>query len=171
MGATMGFFQTFWSWLSGQLAGYIGDNTALVASALEPAVVTLAVIYVIGWGYLHLIGRIDEPFATGLKRIVLLAVILAVALRLWLYNAVIVDTFYNAPAQLAAAVIGGSDPVGTIDVDQGRRHRVGLLPHGCSRMATCGIAVCLCDVPDRTVEHRIVTVAGDRSVVRRHAAV
>jgi type IV secretion system protein VirB6 len=38
-----------------------------------------------------------------------------VALRLWLYNAVIVDTFYNAPAQLAAAVIGGSDPVGTID--------------------------------------------------------
>src|ERR1700722_7895730 len=115
MGATMGFFQTFWSWLSGQLAGYIGDNTALVASALEPAVVTLAVLYVMGWGYLHLIGRIDEPFATGLKRIVLLTVILAVALRLWLYNAVIVDTFYTAPAQLAAAVIGGSDPVGTID--------------------------------------------------------
>jgi type IV secretion system protein VirB6 len=115
MGATMGFFQTFWSWLSAQLAGYIGDNTALVAAALEPAVVTLAVLYVMGWGYLHLIGRIDEPFVTGLKRIVLLAVILAVALRLWLYNAVIVDTFYNAPAQLAAAVIGGSDPVGTID--------------------------------------------------------
>lgn len=115
MGATMGFFQTFWSWLSAQLAGYIGDNTAQVAAALEPAVVTLAVLYVMGWGYLHLIGRIEEPFATGLKRIVLLAVILAVALRLWLYNAVIVDTFYNAPAQLAAAVIGGSDPVGTID--------------------------------------------------------
>jgi type IV secretion system protein VirB6 len=115
MGATMGFFQTFWSWLSAQLAGYIGDNTALVAAALEPAVVTLAVLYVMGWGYLHLIGRIEEPFATGLKRIVLLTVILAVALRLWLYNSVIVDTFYNAPAQLAAAVIGGSDPVGTID--------------------------------------------------------
>src|ERR1019366_2392426 len=28
---------------------------------------------------------------------------------------VIVDTFYNAPAQLAAAVIGSNDPVGTID--------------------------------------------------------
>jgi type IV secretion system protein VirB6 len=115
MGAATGFFQTFWSWLSAQLAGYIGDNTARVAAALEPAVVTLAVLYVMGWGYLHLTGRIEEPFATGLKRIVLLAVILAVALRLWLYNAVIVDTFYNAPAQLAAAVIGGSDPVGTID--------------------------------------------------------
>ncbi|HEX2790676.1 MAG TPA: type IV secretion system protein [Steroidobacteraceae bacterium] len=115
MSAAMGFFQTFWSWLNAQLAAYIGDNTARVSAALEPAVVTLAVLYVMGWGYLHLIGRIEEPFISGVKRIVLLAVILAVALRLWLYNAVIVDTFYQAPAQLAAAVIGGSDPIGTID--------------------------------------------------------
>lgn len=111
----MGFFQTFWSWLSGQLAGYIGANTARVAAALEPAVVTLAMLYVMAWGYLHLMGRIEEPFMTGLKRIVTLAVVLAVALHLWLYNSVIVDTFYQAPAQLAAAVIGSSDPVGTID--------------------------------------------------------
>lgn len=111
----MGFFQTFWSWLSTQLAGYIGSNTALVASALEPAVVTLGVLYVMAWGYLQMLGRIEEPLLAGAKRIIVLAVILAVCLRLWLYNAVIVDTFYRAPAQLAAAVIGGSDPVGTID--------------------------------------------------------
>ena len=36
-------------------------------------------------------------------------------MRLWLYNALIVDTFYNAPAQLAAAVVGSADPVATID--------------------------------------------------------
>ncbi len=50
-----------------------------------------------------------------MKRIALLALILGVGLRLWLYNTVIVDTFYNAPAQLAAAVVGADDPVGTID--------------------------------------------------------
>lgn len=111
----MGFFQTFWSWLSAQLAGYIGNNTALVAAALEPAIVTLAVLYVMGWGCLQMMGRIEEPFIAGLRRILMLAIVLAVALRLWLYNAVIVDTFYRAPAQLAAAVIGSSDPVGTID--------------------------------------------------------
>jgi type IV secretion system protein VirB6 len=111
----MGFFQTFWSWLSAQLASYIGNNTALVAAALEPAIVTLAVLYVMGWGYLQMMGRIEEPFMAGVRRIVTLAIILGVALRLWLYNAVIVDTFYRAPAQLAAVVIGGSDPVGTID--------------------------------------------------------
>ncbi|HEY0799389.1 MAG TPA: type IV secretion system protein, partial [Steroidobacteraceae bacterium] len=83
--------------------------------ALEPAVVTLATIYVMAWGYLHLTGKIAEPFEAGLKRIALIALVLGVGLRLWLYNTVIVDTFYTAPAQLAAAVVGASDPVGTID--------------------------------------------------------
>jgi type IV secretion system protein VirB6 len=52
---------------------------------------------------------------TGLKRILVLAAILGVGLRLWLYNTVIVDTFYHAPAELASAVVGSADPVSTID--------------------------------------------------------
>ncbi len=111
----MGFFATFWSWQNGQLATYIGTNTARVAATLEPAVVTLAIVYVMVWGYLQLTGQIEEPFVAGLKRIVTLALVLGAALNLWLYNTVLVDTFYNAPARLAAAVIGAGDPVGTID--------------------------------------------------------
>ena len=112
----MGFFGTFWTWLNGQMAAYVGDNTARLAATLEPAVVTVATVYVMIWGYLHLTGKIDEPFVAGLKRIVTLAVVLGVGLRLWLYNTLIVDTFYDAPARLAAAVIGAGDPVGIIDV-------------------------------------------------------
>jgi type IV secretion system protein VirB6 len=111
----VGFFQTFWTWLNGQLASYIGATTAKVASTLEPAVVTFATVYVMVWGYLHLTGRIDEPFVTGLKRLLTLAVVLGIALHLWLYNSLIVDTFYRAPTQLAAAVVGTTDPVTTID--------------------------------------------------------
>jgi type IV secretion system protein VirB6 len=111
----MGFFETFWGWLNGQLTSYIGDNTARVAMTLEPVVVSLATIYVMVWGYLQLTGKIEEPFVTGLKRILVLAVVLAAALRLWLYNSIIVDTFYDAPTQLAAAIVGTPDPVGTID--------------------------------------------------------
>jgi type IV secretion system protein VirB6 len=111
----MGFFATFWSWLNAQLATYIGDNTARLASVLEPAIVTLATVYVMAWGYLHLTGKIDEPVVTGLKRILMVALILGVGLRLWLYNTLIVDTFYRAPAQLAAAMVGSADPVDTID--------------------------------------------------------
>jgi len=112
----MGFFATFWTWLNSQLATYIGDNTARLSTTLEPAIVTFATIYVMAWGYMHLTGKIEEPFVTGLKRIVTLAVILGLSLRLWLYNTLIVDTFYNAPAQLAAAVVGSTNPVGTIDL-------------------------------------------------------
>jgi type IV secretion system protein VirB6 len=112
----MGFFATFWTWLNGQLGDYIGTNTALVATALEPAVVTLATVYVMVWGYLQLTGRIEEPLAAGLRRLVTLVVVLGVALHLWLYNSLIVDTFYNAPSQLAAAIIGTTDPVATLDV-------------------------------------------------------
>jgi type IV secretion system protein VirB6 len=111
----MGFFGRFSNWLDLQLATYIGDNTARLSMALEPAIVTCGTLYVMFWGYLQLTGKIEEPFVTGLRRIMLLAMVLAVSLQLWLYNAVIVDTFYNAPAQLAAVMAGAASPVATLD--------------------------------------------------------
>jgi type IV secretion system protein VirB6 len=111
----MGFFAEFSTWLNGILLGYIGENTALIAGALEPVVVTLGIIYVMVWGYLQLTGQIEEPFIAGFKRIVMLAVILGCAIQLWLYNSLIVDTFFNGPAQLAAVVVGAFNQVGTVD--------------------------------------------------------
>ena len=103
----MGFFATFWNWLNLQLAQYIGDNTAHIATAMEPAIVTLATIYLMVWGYLQLTGRGEEPFVVGLKKILTVAVVIGVSLRMWLYNTVIVDTFYRAPAELAQDLVTG----------------------------------------------------------------
>jgi type IV secretion system protein VirB6 len=111
----MGFFATFWSWLNNALSAYIGVYTIRVANALEPAVVTIGTIYVMLWGYMHLTGKVEEPFIVGLKRIIVLAAVFGVGLHLWLYNEVIVDTFYQAPAELAASVIGAPDPVSVVD--------------------------------------------------------
>src|SRR5258708_11394716 len=111
----MGFFATFSSWLNGILATYISDHTARLATILQPAIVTLATVYVMVWGYLQLTGKIEEPFVTGLKRVVTLAVIVGAALDLWLYNDLITDTFFNAPGALAAAMIGAYDSVGIVD--------------------------------------------------------
>jgi type IV secretion system protein VirB6 len=111
----MGFFAEFSTWLNGLLATYVSSKTALIASALTPTIVTLAVIYVMFWGYLQLMGKIDEPMTAGIKRIVMLAVILGGALHLWLYNEVIVDSFFRAPGQLAAATIGAYDSVTIVD--------------------------------------------------------
>ncbi len=112
----MGFFQTFWVWLNGTLASYIGTTLARVALILEPALIALAAVYVMGWGVLMLTGRIEEPVTDGLKRIVKLVLVFGVGVHLWLYNTLIVNTFYQAPAQFAAAVVGAADPVQTIAV-------------------------------------------------------
>lgn len=111
----MGFFAEFNTWLNGILTGYIADNTARMAGTLEPAVVTLGVVYVMVWGYLQLTGQIQEPFIGGMKKILVLAVILGCALNLWLYNALIVDTFFSAPGALGAVIVGAYDTVGIID--------------------------------------------------------
>lgn len=111
----MGFFAEFNVWLDAVLATYIGDQTARVAATLEPAVVAFATLYVMAWGYLQLTGKIEEPLVTGLKKIITLVIVLSCALQLWLYNTVIVDTFFNAPAELATALVGAYDAVSTVD--------------------------------------------------------
>jgi type IV secretion system protein VirB6 len=62
-----------------------------------------------------LMGRVEEPFTVGLKRLITLAVILGGAVKLWLYNGLIVDTFFDAHGQLAAHVIGSFDSVTIVD--------------------------------------------------------
>jgi type IV secretion system protein VirB6 len=111
----MGFFAEFSAWLNALLANYIGDQTARVSATLEPAIVAAATLYVTVWGYLQLTGKIEEPFVSGLKRIVVLSIVLGVSLQLWLYNTIIVDTFFNAPGELAAQIIGADDSVTIVD--------------------------------------------------------
>jgi type IV secretion system protein VirB6 len=111
----MGFFSEFNAWLTGLLAAYIGNNTATIGAALEPAIVTLATVYVMVWGYLQLTGKIEEPVMAGVRRILVLTVVLGGALHLWLYNQLIVDTFFNAPSELAASIVGAFNPVNIVD--------------------------------------------------------
>ncbi len=111
----MGFFATFSTWLNGILANFVSDHTARLAATLEPAIIALATVYVMVWGYLQLMGQTQEPFVLGIKRLVTLVVILGCALDLWLYSDLIVDTFSVAPGELAASMIGAFDSVGIVD--------------------------------------------------------
>lgn len=111
----MGFFADVSTWLNGLLATYIATTAAAVSNALEPALITLATVYVMGWGYLQVTGQIQEPVTDGLLRIARIVLVVGVGLRLWLYNSVIVDTFFNAPQALASAVTGSQDSVTIVD--------------------------------------------------------
>lgn len=111
----MGFCAEFEAWLNGLLTNYIAHTLATVAHTLQPMLITLAALYVAVWGYLQATGTIEQPFVSGLKRIGTLAVVWGVGIQLWLYQAVIVDTFFTAPGQLAAAIVGAGDPVTIVD--------------------------------------------------------
>jgi type IV secretion system protein VirB6 len=86
-----------------------------MATLLEPAIVALGTLYVLIWGFLHIAGRIEEPVLEGLKRIAILALVFGVSLDLWLYNSVIVESFYRAPAALAGNLVGATDFVTIVD--------------------------------------------------------
>jgi type IV secretion system protein VirB6 len=111
----VGFFAQFFTWLQGQLGAYIGTTAANVSAAITPAAVTLGTIYIMVWGWLSLTGRIEEPFLEGVRRVLLLAVVFGVGLKLWAYAPVFIDTFARSPQLLAAHIIGAANPVAIVD--------------------------------------------------------
>jgi type IV secretion system protein VirB6 len=111
----MGFFAEFNAWLTALLDDYIHQYTVQMATILEPALVMLGTLYVLIWGFLHIAGRIEEPVLEGLKRIAILSVVFGIGLDLWLYDTVIVETFYLAPATLAGRLVGSNDFVTIVD--------------------------------------------------------
>lgn len=111
----MGFFAEFSVWLNNLLGTYVSEQTTRVAAAIEPALVVLTGIYVMAWGVCQAIGTIEEPLFEGLKRIARITVVFGIGLHLWLYQELIVDTFFTAPNSLAAAMIGAPDSVTIVD--------------------------------------------------------
>ena len=111
----MGFFTTFWNFLQGNVLNMVSAITSNISASLSPVAVTLATIYVMIWGYLHLRGAIEEPIMEGAKRILVLAVILGVVLSLWEYNAVFVDFFVTTPQALSGAILNGNNAIAIID--------------------------------------------------------
>jgi type IV secretion system protein VirB6 len=111
----MGFFAEFSGWLNGLLGSYVSEQTARVAAAIEPAMVVLTGVYVMAWGIFQATGQIEEPLLEGIKRIGRIVLVFGVGLHLWLYQELIVDTFFSAPNALAATMIGASDSVTIVD--------------------------------------------------------
>lgn len=111
----MGFFAEFSTWLNSLLGTYVSEQTTRVAAAIEPAMVVLTAVYVMAWGVCQATGQIEEPLLEGIKRIARITLVFGIGLHLWLYQELIVDTFFTAPNSLAAAMIGAPDSVTIVD--------------------------------------------------------
>jgi type IV secretion system protein VirB6 len=104
----------FFIWLNSQVNTFISVQVANVEGLLEPAVVTMATMYVMFWGWLHLTGNIQEPLIDGAKRIFTLAAILMFSIKIAANIGPILDIFVNSPQRLAAGILGAT-PMGSVD--------------------------------------------------------
>lgn len=90
--------------LGSDLQGYAADASTAIIGVIGPAAASLLVIYVLLWGVAIASGQISEPFTDGMKRILWMCVIIAVALTAGVYQDVVVDFFEQVPAELAKAM-------------------------------------------------------------------
>ena len=135
---------SFFTWLTGQVNNFISGQVANVSTLLEPAVITLASVYVMMWGYLQLTGKIEEPLLEGGRRILVLGVILVLVFKISQNIAPLLDIFVQSPQTFAAGILGAT-PMGTVDTIWAQGSEVGdsLLSQG-SLFSESGLSLIAC---------------------------
>lgn len=117
-------WSSFFIWLNAQVNTFIATQVADVSTLIEPAVTTLAAVYVMMWGYLHLTGKIEEPVMEGGRRIIVLGIILTLTFKISQNIAPLLDFFVQSPQALAAGMLGAT-PMGTVDTIWAQGSEVG----------------------------------------------
>lgn len=107
-------YSDVFTYVDGVSQTYITGSTVAVANAIAPAASALLGLYVILWGVASLRGLIQEPIGDAAVRILKIALIFTLAIKLGHYNEIIVDTFYNGPEQLARMLTGAKDNVSAV---------------------------------------------------------
>src|SRR6202789_4258473 len=105
---------SFFTWLTGQVNNFIATQVGTFSTLLEPAVITLASVYVMMWGYLQLAGKIEEPVLEGGRRLLVLGVILVLTFNISQNIAPLLDFFVQSPQAVAAGMLGAT-PMATVD--------------------------------------------------------
>lgn len=80
------------------------NSQTLIEAIARPAA-DMMVIYVLLWGAGIASGQIHEPFGDGIRRILRIVTISLIGLTASDYQAVIVDFFVHAPAELASTMV------------------------------------------------------------------
>lgn len=101
------FYTDTFNRVSTSLDTYVSDMSASITGSLSGVATTLVTIYVMLWGWSMMRGVITEPVTDGVSRIVRLAIIVALATNVGLYNGYISDFLWNSPDALAGLVASG----------------------------------------------------------------
>jgi type IV secretion system protein VirB6 len=138
---------SFFAWVTTEVNTFIALQVSNVSTLIEPAVISLASVYVMMWGYLQLTGKIEEPVLEGGRRILVLGLILTLIFRLSQNIAPLLDIFVNSPQTLAQGIVGAGTPsvMGAVDTIWTQGSEVGdsLLARG-SLFSESGFSLICC---------------------------
>lgn len=104
------FYQWIFQQVDSTIHTYIVDGANNMAAAIGPVAATLFGIYIMLWGMAHLSNKIEEPVMDGTKRLVIIAVILALALNAGRYTNYVVNFVTQTPVAMASVVANGNSP-------------------------------------------------------------
>jgi type IV secretion system protein VirB6 len=101
----------FFEWLGTTMREFGSSKLPGVAAWVEPWAVSLGLLYITIWAVMMAFGMVQQPLQEGIRRILTVAVVLACATRLALYNEVIVDLFTNGATEFASVLMGGTSVI------------------------------------------------------------
>lgn len=114
----MGLYTEIMTAIDTSCQTFIQSNVTAIATGIQDPAFTLLGVYVLFWGFSHMMNLIQEPITDSLKRLIKLIFILGIAFQLTAYNSYVVDTITKGPEQLASLFTGtnsGTAMVSTID--------------------------------------------------------
>lgn len=104
---TMNFFQATFELVDRSLDSYISDTATNVISFISPIFTSMLIIWITIWGYMMMLGRVNEPLQEGVFRILRIGFIMALGLTIGTYNDVVVGVLSQGPEKLASVITGG----------------------------------------------------------------
>lgn len=110
-----GPYEQVFSYVTNVCDSYIGSSVAAVAAAIAPTAYTLLGVYVMLWGLASMRGLIQEPIMEAAVRMIKIAFIFGIGIKLAEYNVYVVDTFFNSPEQLAQALTNSTSNQTTVN--------------------------------------------------------
>lgn len=94
--------------IDASIVNYAAEKSSAIMAIISPAVASGMGIFVMFQGYRHMMGQVEQPFTAFIDIIVKMVAIVGVALTAGTYNDLIIPTFQDSPAALAAAMSGAT---------------------------------------------------------------
>lgn len=90
---------------------FIQSNVVAVADGIKDPAFAILGVYVLFWGFSHMMNLVQEPITDTLKRLLKIIFVFGIAFNLGAYNSYVVDTITKGPEELAALFAGGSSDI------------------------------------------------------------